>query len=114
LQPLIDKGYVRVLAATAPSSLPATRSLPLMSSALAGYEYSTWYAMYVSLATPKELMDHMNQALNKALKNPQLIDKVQAAGTEIHPGTQEEVLQWTRHDTEKWQKVIQSANISIE
>ena len=34
LQGLIDKGYVRLLAATAPSQSPATKNLPLMSATL--------------------------------------------------------------------------------
>lgn len=114
LQGLVDKGYVRILAATAPSTSPATRALPLMSTALPGFEYSTWYAMYVPQDTPKALTERINQALNRALKNPQLVAKVEAAGTELHPGTPEEVLQWTRRDTDKWQRVIQAAHISVD
>lgn len=114
LQGLVDKGYVRILAATAPSTSPATRALPLMSTALPGFEYATWYAMYVPQDTSKALTERINQALNRALKNPQLVAKVEAAGTELHPGTPEEVLQWTRRDTEKWQRVIQAAHISVD
>jgi len=54
LQGMVDKGYVRVLAATAPSKSPATRTLPLMSAAIAGFEYSSWYAMYAPRQTPTD------------------------------------------------------------
>jgi len=114
LQGLVDKGYVRILAATAPSHSPATKNLPLMSSTLPSFDYSTWYAMYAPLGVPKELTERINKALHLALKNPKLIDKVEAAGTELHAGTPEEVVQWTKRDLDKWTKVIQNAKITLD
>lgn len=114
LQGLVDKGYVRVLAATARSHSPATKNLPLMSAALPGFEYATWYAMYAPAGTSAELTERINKALNQALKNPKLVDKVEAAGTELHPGTPDEVLMWTQRDVGKWTRVIQAAKISLE
>lgn len=114
LQPLVDKGYVRVVAATSPSQSPATKSLALMSSALPGFDYATWYAMYAPAGTSKELTERINKALNQALKNPKLVSKVEASGTEIQPGSPEDVTAWTKRDVEKWAKVIQAAKISTE
>jgi tripartite-type tricarboxylate transporter receptor subunit TctC len=114
LQGLVDKGYVRLLAATAPSRSPATRNLPLMSATLPGFEYSTWYAMYVPIDTPQALVLRINQALNQALRNPKLSDKVENAGTELHGGTIEDVLRWTSRDTEKWSQLIQAAKITVD
>jgi tripartite-type tricarboxylate transporter receptor subunit TctC len=114
LQGLVDKGYVRILAATSASTSPATKNLPLMSAALPGFEYATWYAMYAPVATPKDLSERINKALNQALRNPKLVEKVEAAGTELHPGSADEAIQWTKRDVDKWSKVIQSAKISIE
>lgn len=114
LQGLVDKGYVRVLAATSRSNSPATKNLPLMSSTLQGFDYATWYAMYAPVGTPKELVERINQSINQALKNPKLADKVEAAGTELHPGTPQEVIAWTKRDADKWKNVIRAAKISIE
>jgi tripartite-type tricarboxylate transporter receptor subunit TctC len=114
LQGLVDKGYVRILAATSASTSPATKNLPLMSAALPGFDYATWYAMYTPVATSKEVSERINKALNQALKNPKLVEKVEAAGTELHPGSPEEAIQWTKRDVEKWTKVIQVAKISLE
>ena len=114
LQGLIDKGYVRVLAATSRSNSPATKNLPLMSSTLQGFDYATWYAMYAPIGTSKELVERINKSINQALKNPKLADKVEAAGTELHPGTPQEVIAWTKRDADKWVKVIRVAKISVE
>lgn len=114
LQGLADKGFVRVLAATAPSNSVATRSLPLISSTLPGFEYTTWYAMYAPLATPSPLVDRINQALQRALKNPGLIAKIEPAGTELQAGAPDDVTAWTLRDTEKWSRVIRDAKIAVE
>ena len=114
LQGLIDKGYVRLLAATAPSQSPATKHLPLMSATLPEFEYATWYAMYAPLATPPALVERINQALTRALKNPALTSKVEAAGTELRAGSADEVLLWTQRDAAKWRRVIQDAKITLE
>jgi tripartite-type tricarboxylate transporter receptor subunit TctC len=114
LQGLIDKGHVRLLAATAPSQSQATRHLPLMSATLPGFEYATWYAMYAPVDTPKPVLQRINQALNQALRNPKLSDKVQSAGTELHAGTPEDVQRWTLRDTEKWRRIIESAKMTLD
>ncbi len=114
LQGLADKGLVKVLAATSPSRSAATKSLPLMATTLPGFDYNTWYAMYVPLNTPKAVTDSINMALTKALKTPALVAKIEAAGTELQPGSAEEVQAWTQRDTEKWAKVIRDAQIAID
>ena len=114
LQGLADKGLVKVLAATAPSKSNATKSLPLIATALPGFDYTTWYAMYAPLATPKPVVDTINAALNKALKAPALVAKIEAAGTELQPGSPEDVQAWTQRDTDKWSRVIRDAKIAIE
>lgn len=114
LQGLVDKGLLRVLAATGPSQSPATRSLPLMSVTLPGYEYTTWYAMYAPLATPAPLVQRIQQALARALQQPGLMAKIEAAGTELQAGSAQEVLVWTQRDTDKWSRVIRDARIAID
>jgi tripartite-type tricarboxylate transporter receptor subunit TctC len=114
LQGLADKGLVKVLAATAPSKSAATKSLPLISTSLPGFDYTTWYAMYAPLATPKPIVDSINAALTKALKNTAMAAKIEAAGTELQPGSPEEVMAWTQRDTDKWARVIRDAKISVE
>jgi len=42
LQVLADKGLLKVLAATAPSKSKVTKSLPLIGTALPGFDNSTW------------------------------------------------------------------------
>ena len=114
LQGLVDKGYVRVLAATAPSKSPATRSLPLMSAAIPGFEYSSWYAMYAPRQTPTAVVTRINGLLQQALKDPELSGKIEPHGMELVPTGPEEVDTWVKRDEDKWRTVIQKAGITLD
>lgn len=114
LQGVADKGLVRVIAATSTSTSPGTKNLPLVSAAVPGFDYTTWYAMYAPLATPKPLVERINAALRAALKDPGLSAKLEPHGVDLLGSTPEEVSEWVRRDTEKWGRIIKAAAISID
>lgn len=114
LQPLIDKGYVRLIATTAPSTSPATRSLPLMSATLPGFEYSSWYAMYAPRQTPPAVMSRISASLQQVLKDPELKAKIEPHGMELMPTGPEEVTAWVKRDEDKWRAVIRKAGITLD
>jgi tripartite-type tricarboxylate transporter receptor subunit TctC len=114
LQGLVDKGLLRVIAATAASRSAATKFLPLVSATLPGFDYTTWYAMYAAPGTPKAITDRINTALRKALDDPGMAAKIEPHGTELLGSTPEEVGEWTKRDAEKWGRVIRDANIRLE
>jgi tripartite-type tricarboxylate transporter receptor subunit TctC len=70
--------------------------------------------MYAPQATPKATVDTINAALAKALRNPAIVTKIEAAGTELQAGSPEDVQAWTQRDSDKWSRVIRDAKISIE
>ncbi|MDW5441445.1 tripartite tricarboxylate transporter substrate binding protein [Polaromonas sp. SM01] len=114
LQGVADKGYVRVIGATAASTSAATRSLPLLSATLPGFDYTTWYALYAPLATPTPVVERLNAALRKVLQDPALQAKIEPHGVELLGSTPEEVQAWTKRDTDKWGRVIRDAHISLD
>jgi tripartite-type tricarboxylate transporter receptor subunit TctC len=114
LQGVADKGYVRVVGATAQSSSAATRSLPLLSATLPGFDYTTWYAVYAPAATPAAIVQRLNAALRKVLQDPTLEAKIEPHGVELLASTPEEVLVWVKRDTEKWGRIIRDAHITTD
>ncbi len=114
LQGVAEKGYVRVIAVTSASVSPATKALPLMSATLPGFDYTTWYAMYAPLATPTPVVERINAALQRVLKDPAMEAKIEPHGIELQSSTPEEVTAWTQRDTEKWGRIVREANITID
>ena len=114
LQGLADKGLVRVIGATAPSRSPATRALPLVSATLPGFDYTTWYAMYVPAATPQPLVERINAVLRKSLLDPALQARIEPHGTELLASSPDEVQVWVKRDAEKWGRIVRDAGISLD
>lgn len=114
LQPLVDKGLVRLIAATAPSTSPATRSLPLMSAVLPGFEYSSWYALYAPRQTPTPVVARINALVQQVLNDPALKSRIETHGMEVIPTGPDEVASWVRRDEDKWRAVITRAGISLD
>ena len=114
LQGVADKGLVRVIAATAPSTGKSTRNLPLMSTSLPGFEYTSWYALYAPVATPVPVVNAINAALQRVLKDPTLEAAIEPHGLELLPSSPDEVSGWVRKDTDKWSQIIRQANITLD
>jgi tripartite-type tricarboxylate transporter receptor subunit TctC len=114
LQGLADKGLVRVVAATSGSSSAATKSLPLMSATLPGFDYTTWYALYAPQATPAPLVAQINAAVRKALSDPALVARIETSGVELQGSTPEEVAALVQRETEKWGRIIKEAGVTID
>ncbi len=114
LKGVADKGLVRVIGTTSASTSPGTKSLPQISATVPGFDYTTWYAMYAPLATPKPVIERINAALVKALNDPALAAKLEPHGVELLGSAPAEVGEWVRRDTEKWGRIIKAAAVSID
>ena len=85
-----------------------------MSATLPGFDYTTWYAIYAPLATPNAVVERINAAVRKSLKDPALEAKIEPHGVELLGSTPEEVTAWVQRDTEKGGRIIRQAAISID
>ena len=79
-----------------------------------GFEAVNWYAFVAPGKTPKNLIDFWNRELVKALKDPEVSKELAKHGLEPQPGTPEELAKYMEAETEKWARVVRSANIKAE
>lgn len=114
LKPMIDKGAVKALAMSAPSSGADTSKLPVVSATLPGMEYTTWYGLFAKAGTPPEVLEKLNQAVVETLKNPELNRKFESEGVEFIASTPRQLEALVRQDTRKWTALIEQAGIQLE
>jgi tripartite-type tricarboxylate transporter receptor subunit TctC len=69
----IQAGKLRPLAVAAGKRLPQLPDVPTVQEAL-GFPFSinTWYAAYAPKGTPRPIVDKLNAAFNKVLKEPEV------------------------------------------
>jgi tripartite-type tricarboxylate transporter receptor subunit TctC len=80
----IDGGKVRVLGVASDKRLPQLPDVPTVEEAL-GFPFAinTWYAAYAPAGTPRPIIDRLNAAFNKALKQPDLVAKSRELAIEL-------------------------------
>ena len=80
----IDGGKVRVLGVAADKRLPQLPDVPTIQESL-GFPFSinTWYAAYAPAKTPRPIVDKLNAAFNKALKQPDLVKRANELAIEL-------------------------------
>jgi tripartite-type tricarboxylate transporter receptor subunit TctC len=112
LQPMIDRGAIRAIGMTARSR--GTAGIPLISEAVPGFEYTTWYGLFAPAGTPAAVIAALNAAVRQALADPALQRKLEPQGLEPQASTPEELAAYLRRESAKWAKVIQDARIRLD
>jgi tripartite-type tricarboxylate transporter receptor subunit TctC len=111
---LIRTGKIRALAVTTLQRLKSLPDLPTVAEFVPGYEALGWYGLGMPKATPAEIVVKVNAAMNKALADPKLIERLAALGVEPMPMTPAEFTKFVASESDKWTKVIRSAGVSLE
>lgn len=68
----------------------------------------------LSAGTPAAIIAKLNDAVNRALKEPDLRDKILAQGNEVAGGTPQEYAALIASESEKWARVVREARIKPE
>jgi tripartite-type tricarboxylate transporter receptor subunit TctC len=110
----IKAGELRGLAVTTKERSPALPDLPSISEFLPGYEASTWNGLSAPAGTPRGVIDKLNNAVNEALKAPEIKARLTALGAMELTYIPAEYGDLCRNDTQKWARVIKSSDIKIE
>ena len=58
-------------------------------------------------------MRKINADINEALKQPDIIARLDAMAAEVVGGTPEATGSYMREEVERWRKVIQAANVTL-
>lgn len=110
--PLLKSGKVRALAVGAPARLADFPNVPTFAEA--GYpqfDFSAWYAVFAPAKTPKDVVAKLSTALSTALKNPDVISKLNGVGVTPASGDAAQLAKFLPGENERIGRLIKSANI---
>ena len=113
--PQARAGRVKPLAVSTAKRAPGWPDVQTIAeSGLKGFDVSAWDAIVVPVGTPKLIIDKLNAAIRTALTDPELRAQLAARGTEVAPGTPEEL---TRHITSNltlWGDAVKRSGASVD
>ncbi len=108
----IRAGKIRALAVSANSRAAALPDVPTMAEAgYPGLIVTSWQAAAAPAKTPREVVARLNEAVVKALRSPDVRDRLTAIGFDVVASTPEEFGQFMQNEVERWTLVVQRGGI---
>jgi tripartite-type tricarboxylate transporter receptor subunit TctC len=107
----IRAGRLRALGVTTATKADALPEVPVIADAVPGYEVSNWFGFGMPRSTPTDVVTTFNKAVNEAIADPKLKARLAGLGGILMPGSPADFGKLIAEETEKWGKVIRSANI---
>ena len=108
----IKAGRLRALGVTTVKRTQALPDVPSIEEAgLAGYEATQWFGVLAPAATPRAIIERLYQEVSRALRAPEVKERLNAEGAEVVASTPEEFAGYIKSETEKWTRVIKAAGI---
>jgi len=110
----IKGGRLRALAVTTTARSDALPDLPTVADFVPGYEASSWFGVAAPKATPPDIVESLNREINAGLADPRIKARLAEMGGMALTGSPADFGKVIAGETEKWGKVIRTANIKAE
>ena len=114
LLPLVKAGRMQALAVTSRDVLPGLEGLPLAKDTVPEMVLSGWFMLFAGKGTPAARVKALNEAVNAALKSPQLIQKLQVSATYPVGGSVQDARSFLMREKKLWAGAAQKAGLQAE
>ena len=112
--PFIAAKKIRALAVSGSHRFKGLPDVPTVAEAgLPGFVVEGWAGLVAAAGTPPERVKYLNQQVNKALQDPEVIKKVSAIGGEIVGGSPEKFGAFMAAEDKKWGELVDKAHLQV-
>ena len=111
---LAQSGKLRALGVTYQKPTRLLPGVPPISDTLPGFELLGWYGMQTTLHTPPEIVSRISLDLARALKLPEIQEKMIATGVDAVGSTPAEFTSFINKESDRWGKVLRDRNAKPE
>jgi tripartite-type tricarboxylate transporter receptor subunit TctC len=113
--PFVKAGRLKAIAVTSTKRSPTTPELPTVAeAALPGFDVTVWFSVLAPANTPRDIVTRLNGEIVKALKTPDMRERLSQQGAEPVGNTPEEFSAVIKRDLAKWSKLVKDANIRLD
>jgi tripartite-type tricarboxylate transporter receptor subunit TctC len=111
--PYVASNRVKVLAMSTATRSANAPEVPTMAEAgVPGYDVAGWYGLVAPVATPRAIIDKLQQEITKILQLQEMKEKLVLDGSEPVGNTPAQFGAHMRAEVEKWRKLIREAGIT--
>lgn len=112
--PFVRDGRMKVLALSSPRRAAANPEIPLIAETVPGFSAMSIMGIIAPSAVPRDLLHRISADLVRAVKSPELNDRMTNLGMEPVGSTPEEYDALIRTEIDKWAAVVKSAGIKLD
>jgi tripartite-type tricarboxylate transporter receptor subunit TctC len=111
---LAKAGKLKLIAVTTPKRTPLSPSTPTMiESGVKGFELVSWQAIYAPKGTPQPIVQRLNAEIVKALKTPDIRDKLSAQmGMEVVGSSPQDLTALMQREIPRWAELVKKSGAS--
>ena len=113
-----DGNRVKVFGVTTPQRLSSMPNIPTLDEqGLKGFDVKVWHGMYAPKGTPAEVIAKINEALNVAIKDPVVVQRIAELSSELvtpERATPASLKAQLESEVKRWNTVIRAAGVVAE
>ncbi|NBS71939.1 MAG: hypothetical protein EBS66_00450 [Betaproteobacteria bacterium] len=118
IQPQVKNSKLKAIAVTGLTRYALMPDVPTVAesgiASLKNFEAIAWNGVLIKSGTPRAVVDKINSALNAALSDPQVRERIKSAGLDPVGGTPEQFTQLIQSESAKWAPIIQRSGARID
>ncbi|TAJ35879.1 MAG: tripartite tricarboxylate transporter substrate binding protein [Reyranella sp.] len=111
----IRNGTLTALAWAAPQRMAILPDVPTAAEAgLPGFEASSWFALVAPAGTPKEIVDRLNAATAKILKDPKMVEQFAARGVRLVGNSVASFTAFIPPERARWGEIVKTSGVKLD
>ncbi len=111
--PQIKAGKVKALAVTSLKRLESLPDVPTVAEAgFPDFEDYTWVGLFGPPRLPTEIVERLNVSIASMVRQPEVRERLAAAGMEPLPGTPAEFTAYLRREVAKWRTIVKQTGVT--
>ena len=110
----LASGRLRLIALTNPVRVADRPELPIVADTVPGYDARGWTGYVAPAATPRAIVVRLNEEINRAMKLPEVADRLVAEGLVVALASPEHFAAMIRADHAKYGKLVRDIGFKAQ
>jgi tripartite-type tricarboxylate transporter receptor subunit TctC len=110
----IRNGKMRALAVTSTKRTDDLPQVPTVAESYKGFDAVTWFGIVGPAKLPQDVVAKLNAEINKALRAPDLLKKLNDQGADVQGSTPEQFGKLIQDDVARWGKLVKASGAKID
>lgn len=111
--PVVKSGRVRAIGVSSLTRLKNAPDIPAIAEYLPGFAASAWHGFFAPRGTPQPIVDKLAGAVQRVLKNPQVVSQMEEWDIVPVGNTPAEFAAFVNEETERWAKVVHTLGLEV-